>query len=99
MPPVWLAMHLGLSADLLTATYSYAIVLAGLGFAASIVRRGHMSDWATLRPAAPLVLALFVLMPGNAFSEREHLGTALLLPLIALAAWRCRQAGRGGPTE
>lgn len=94
MPPVWLAWRLGLDADVLTAAYSYAIVLGGLGFAASIVRRGRLSDAPTLRAAAPLVLALFVLVPGNAFSEREHLGTALLLPLLALAAWRARGASQ-----
>lgn len=90
MPPVWLASRLGVDADVLTAAYSYAVVLFGLGFAAWIVRRGSLADWAALRVASPLVLALFVLMPGNAFSEREHLGTAMLLPLLALAAWRAK---------
>ncbi len=90
MPPVWLAARLGLDADLLTALYTYALIVFGLGFAGWIVRRAALAEAPMLGRAAPLVLALFVLLPGNAFSEREHIGTALLLPLIALAAWRCR---------
>jgi hypothetical protein len=97
MPPVWLATRLGLHSELVTALYSYMLVLLGLGFAGWMAHRAGLIRASTLRVTAPLILALFVLLPGNAFSEREHLGTALLLPLIVLAAWRSRPSVGGPP--
>ncbi|MER8835533.1 hypothetical protein [Mesorhizobium sp. M0909] len=34
---------------------------------------------------------MLVIFPGNAFSEREHIGVALFMPLLALHAWRARK--------
>ncbi len=37
--------------------------------------------------AAPVVYAMLVVFPGNAFSQREHIGMALFLPMLALIFW------------
>ncbi|TGP51654.1 hypothetical protein EN873_18600 [bacterium M00.F.Ca.ET.230.01.1.1] len=88
MPAVALAYRIGMSPEVAVHVYSYAICLAGLGFAALIARQAGLAENRALFPMLPLFLALLVIFPGNAFSEREHLGVALLLPLLVLMAWR-----------
>ncbi|TGS01332.1 hypothetical protein EN852_036080, partial [Mesorhizobium sp. M2E.F.Ca.ET.209.01.1.1] len=83
-----LAYRIGMSPEVAVHVYSYAICLAGLGFAALIARQAGLAENRALFPMLPLFLALLVIFPGNAFSEREHLGVALLLPLLVLMAWR-----------
>ncbi|MDX8534605.1 hypothetical protein RFM41_25570 [Mesorhizobium sp. VK25A] len=88
MPVVAVAHKLGMSPEVAVHAYAYAICLAGLGLAALIARRAGFVENRTLFSLLPLFLALLVIFPGNAFSEREHLGTALFLPLLMLTAWR-----------
>ncbi|MDX8525317.1 hypothetical protein RFM68_12425 [Mesorhizobium sp. MSK_1335] len=88
MPAVALAHALGLSPEVVIHLYAYAICLVGLGFAALIAKQAGFAENRTLFSMLPLLLALLVILPGNAFSEREHLGVALFLPSLVLAAWR-----------
>ncbi|WP_112097223.1 hypothetical protein [Mesorhizobium hawassense] len=88
MPAVVLAHKLGASPEIAIHAYSYAICLAGLGFATLIAKQAGFAENPALSPMLPLFLALLVIFPGNAFSEREQLGIALLLPLLVLTAWR-----------
>ena len=88
MPPVALAHALNLPPETAVYTYVYGICLLGLGFAALIAKRAGFAENRALFSMLPLFLALLVILPGNAFTEREHVGTALLLPLLALTAWR-----------
>ncbi len=88
LPPVWLAQALGAAPEFLVHAYTYLACLAGLGLAAAIARRAGFEENPGLLTLAPAFLALLVVFPGNSFSEREHFGVALLLPLLALMAWR-----------
>lgn len=88
MPAVALAHQLGVSPEIAVHVYAYAICLAGLGLAAQIARQAGFAENRTLFSLLPLFLALLVIFPGNAFTQREHLGIALLLPLLVLTAWR-----------
>ncbi|WP_434724780.1 hypothetical protein [Mesorhizobium sp. RIZ17] len=88
MPAVALAHKIGISPEIAVHVYSYAICLAGLGLAAWIARQAGLAENRALFAMLPLFLALLVIFPGNAFSEREHLGIALYLPLLMLTAWR-----------
>ena len=88
MPVVWLAAWTGIPAEALAHAYAYLSVLLGLGFAAFILSRARFSENSGLLTLSPLILALFVIFPGSALTECEHMGTALLLPLLALTAWR-----------
>ncbi|TPJ74362.1 hypothetical protein [Mesorhizobium sp. B2-7-1] len=88
MPPVALAHALNLAPEIVVYVYVYAICLLGLGFAALIAKRAGFAENRTLFSMLPLFLALLVILPGNAFTQREHLGVALLLPLLVLTAWR-----------
>jgi len=88
MPAVALSHGLGIAPEIAIHAYAYAICLLGLGFAAAIARKAGFAENRMLFSLLPLFLAVLVIFPGNAFSEREHLGVALLLPLLALMAWR-----------
>ncbi|WP_217576380.1 hypothetical protein [Mesorhizobium sp. GbtcB19] len=88
MPAVVLARALGVSPEIVVHVCSYAICLAGLGLAALIARRAGFAENRALFPMLPLFLALLIIFPGNAFSEREQVGIALFLPLLMLTAWR-----------
>ncbi|MDG4878321.1 hypothetical protein P9273_24910 [Mesorhizobium sp. WSM4935] len=88
MPAVALAQEVGISPEVAIHVYSYAICLAGLGFAALLAGRAGLAENRALFRMLPLFLALLVIFPGNAFTEREQLGIALFLPLLVLTAWR-----------
>jgi hypothetical protein len=47
-----------------------------------------MPERADLYALLPVMVGLLVIFPSNSFAEREHLGAALLLPLLVLMAWR-----------
>lgn len=96
LPVVALAGFVGLAPEPLVHLFTLMAVAGGLAGAAAIARRAGFRENARLFFLAPFFLALFVLFPGNAFSEREHIGTALLLPLLALTAWRMREADGPG---
>ncbi|TPM99362.1 hypothetical protein [Mesorhizobium sp. B2-1-3A] len=97
LPAVALAHTLGLSPEVMIHIYAYAICLLGLGFSALIVRAAGFAENRALLSMLPLFLALLVIFPGNAFSEREHLGVALLLPLLVLMAWRAAPTDERAP--
>lgn len=88
MPAVYLADFLGLTPEYVVRGYAYAVCLVGLGLAGFIIRRGRLPESPRLHALAPACLALLVIFPGNSFTQREIFGVALLLPLLALMAWR-----------
>lgn len=98
MPVVATAVALGLPPETLVSAYCYAVCLVGLGFASLIARRAGFAENRMLWALLPAFLAVLLIFPGNAFSEREHLGVALLLPFLALVAWRANPAGMRTPS-
>ena len=90
MPPVVLAQALGIAPEILVHAWTYLAVLVGLGLSAWIVRRARFEEADAIVAMAPVIYALLVLFPGNVFTQREHIGMALFLPMMALMAWRLR---------
>ena len=90
MPPVALAGPLGVAPEILVHAWTYLAALVGIGFAGWIVRRGEFGEARGLARWLPAIYALLVLFPGNAFSQREHIGVCLFLPMLVLMAWRMR---------
>lgn len=88
LPPVALAGWTGLSPEVAVHLYVYGLCVAGLGGAALVARQAAFAENPALLALLPAFLALLTIFPGNSFSEREHIGVALLLPLLVLAAWR-----------
>lgn len=88
--PVLLATSIGIAPEILVHASTYAAALAGLLLAGLVLRRAGFAEAPKLIMAAPAIYALLVLFPGNAFTQREHIGIALFLPMLALMAWRMR---------
>lgn len=97
LPAIWLARLSGVSPESAVHGFTLAAVSCGL-FGAGLVARcaGFLSNPWLVR-LSPLMLALLVLFPGNAFSERDHIAVALFLPFLVLPAWRVEEASRGRP--
>lgn len=88
MPAIAAARLAGTAPEVLVHAYVYLICALGLGFAALMARRAGFAENAGLLALLPAFFALLILFPGNAFTERDHLGAALLAPLLVLTAWR-----------
>lgn len=94
MPPVALAGTLGVAPEMLVHAWTYLAALIGIGFAGWIVWRADFDEAQALFRWLPAIYALLVLFPGNAFSQREHIGVCLFLPMLVLMAWRMRAGSR-----
>lgn len=90
LPPVALARALGIAPEILVHALSYLAALVGLLFAGKILRASGFPETASLIALAPACYAMLVVYPGNAFSQREHIGMSLFVPLLVLIAWRAR---------
>jgi hypothetical protein len=88
MPPVIVAHWLNVLPETCVYLYSCLAVVIGLSLAALIVLRSHPAEADRLLPLLPLFVALFVIFPGNAFTERDQLGAVLFLPLLAMMVAR-----------
>ncbi len=96
LPPVALARQLGIDPEILVHAWTYLAVIVGLGFAGWTASNAAFDEYDGLVKLAPAIYAMLVIYPGNAFTEREHIGMALFLPLLVLIAWRARP-GRPKP--
>jgi hypothetical protein len=88
LPAVALSQWVGIAPEIGVYLYTCFAVIVGLGLAALIVQRAGFAEDRALLRLLPLFVALFMIFPGNAFTERDHLGTVLFLPLLAMMAWR-----------
>lgn len=98
MPPYAVSVWLGATPEFVVHLHTYALCAFGLGFAALIARRAGFAENAGLLALLPAFLALLILFPGNAFTQRDHIGAALLAPLLVLTAWRIPAHKRGQPS-
>ncbi|MDX8440920.1 hypothetical protein [Mesorhizobium australafricanum] len=97
LPPVAAARILGMAPEILVQAWTYLAALTGIWFSGAIVKRAGFPEKAALFTLGPAFFAVLVIFPGNVFSEREHLGVALFLPLLALHAWRARKDAEAEP--
>ncbi|MGO4567287.1 hypothetical protein AB4Z52_19960 [Rhizobium sp. 2YAF20] len=88
MPAMMLSQWAGVAPEIGIYLYTCLAVIVGLGLAAVIVQRAGFAETRALLRLLPLFVALFVIFPGNAFTERDYVGTVLFLPLLAIMAWR-----------
>lgn len=98
LPPVALAQAIGVAPEALVHFYTYLLCVLGLGLAGLVAAKADFVENRGLLLLLPAFLAILVLLPGNSFSEREHLGTALLLPMLVIAAWRATLPARSAPS-
>jgi hypothetical protein len=98
MPPYVASVWLDVTPEFAVHVYTYALCAFGLGFAALIARRAGFAENAGLFALLPAFLALLILFPGNAFTQRDHIGATLLAPLLVLTAWRVEADGPQQPS-
>ncbi|WP_292401536.1 hypothetical protein [Mesorhizobium sp.] len=97
-PPVAAAKLLGIAPEILVQAWTYLAALIGLSFSGIIIKRADFAETASLFAMAPAFYAVLVIFPGNVFSEREHIGIAFFMPLLALHAWRARKDAASPPS-
>lgn len=96
-PAVWMADRLSIAPEIAILAYTYATVFIGFALTATIVRRGGLLAAEARWWLWPALLAILLILPVGAFSQREHIGLALFLPLLAVMAWRRRDTGENRP--
>lgn len=97
MPAVVFARAVGIAPEVAVHGYTYLACFGGLGLAAYIARAAEFEDNPRLYAMLPAFLALLIVLPAYTFSQREHFGVALLLPLLTLMAWRVKADSHGQP--
>jgi hypothetical protein len=97
LPAILMSNWMGIAPEIGIGLYTWFAVVTGLGLAAVIIRKAGFLEGPTLLRQLPLFVALFVIFPGIAFTERDHLGTALFLPLLTLMAWRADAKSPAAP--
>ncbi|MEF0942381.1 hypothetical protein [Rhizobium sp. BR 362] len=97
LPAIMLSRWAGIAPEIGMYLYTCLAVIVGLGLSAMIVRRAGFAENHALLRLLPLFVALFMIFPGNAFTERDHVGTVLFLPLLTLMALRADTARRTAP--
>jgi hypothetical protein len=78
----------GIPAEALVRGYTLVICLAAVVMTGWIARAGKTMTDRALLPAMGLLFAISTILVGNVFAERDHIGAALVVPLVAMAAWR-----------
>ncbi|MER9772841.1 hypothetical protein [Mesorhizobium sp. M0220] len=99
LPLVAAARMLGIAPEIMVQAWTYLAALIGLSFSGAIVKRAGFAETPSLFALGPAFYAMLVIFPGNVFSEREHIGVALLMPLLALHAWRARREATTQPSS
>ncbi|MER8582103.1 hypothetical protein NKG95_26000 [Mesorhizobium sp. M1423] len=99
LPPVAAAKLLGIAPEVLVQAWTYLAALIGLLFSGAIIKRAGFTETPLLFALGPAFYAMLVIFPGNVFSEREHIGIALFMPLLALHAWRARKEASTQPSS
>lgn len=97
LPAIIASRWAGIAPEIGIYLYTCLAVVVGLGLSAVIVRRAGFAENHALLRLLPLFVALFTIFPGNTFTERDHVGTVLFLPLLALMALRADTTRRVAP--
>ncbi|WP_419907113.1 hypothetical protein [Hoeflea sp.] len=90
-PAVAAARILSMSPEFAVAVFTYLVGLASLGFTHRIARKGGLTTGETRWWFWPGLFAVFLVLPGTVFAQREHIGLMALLPLLVLQAWRLNE--------
>ncbi|QKC93612.1 hypothetical protein EB231_01970 [Mesorhizobium sp. NZP2298] len=86
--PVWLSHRLGISPESAVECFIYLVFFVSIGLSAVVIERsGIFADLKT-QWIYPALAVLLLIMPGNVFGQREHIGTMLFMPMLFLMMWR-----------
>jgi hypothetical protein len=88
VPPVMLAEWTGISPETATILLTLLVCLIAASLAMWIAGCGDILPRNMIAPVGLALLAVSTILSGNCFSERDHLGAVLVLPMMMLAVWR-----------
>ena len=94
-PAVTLAHTLSVGPELVVAAFAY--LSGGIGLFLTYVICSRAGFWRSNSSwwFWPSLAAVYFIMPGNVFAQREHIGFMLFIPFLVLQAWRGAE-GRNG---
>lgn len=99
IPPVQLATASGIRSEVLVAGYTILLALFGVLFGATLNHLAQCSWQKSFQHSVPWILGIFVVLAGNAFTQREHIGAVLMIPFLVLQAARGEGNGHRIPTR
>ncbi|WP_202351856.1 hypothetical protein [Mesorhizobium sp. 113-1-2] len=86
--PVWLANRLGISPESAIECFIYLVFFVSIALSAMVIERGRIFADLKTPWIYPALAVLLLIMPGNVFGQREHIGTMLFMPMLFLMMWR-----------
>ncbi|TGQ74218.1 hypothetical protein EN829_008570 [Mesorhizobium sp. M00.F.Ca.ET.186.01.1.1] len=89
--PVWLAHRLGVTAEFAVECMIYLVFFGALALSVAVVERGHIFADLKTRWTYPALAVLLLIMPGNIFGQREHIGMMLFMPMLFMMMWRLEE--------
>src|SRR5258705_6849764 len=90
VPGVALARLLGLSPEVVTDGLAFIVIGAGIRLSVGILARTGVLEDFDGRKLAVLIAGILTILPGQTFGEREHIVTAMFLPMLAVLAVRAK---------
>jgi hypothetical protein len=84
VPDVLVGRMFGISPEAILTASLLITVAATLWITARILARAHVMDTSQSWILAPFACAIFLLLPEDVFSEREHIAVIAILPLLAM---------------
>ncbi|QKC80571.1 hypothetical protein EB232_01915 [Mesorhizobium sp. NZP2077] len=86
--PVWLSHRLGISPESAIECFIYLVFFVSIALSAVVIERGGIFADLKTQWIYPALAVLLLIMPGNVFGQREHIGTMLFMPMLFLMMWR-----------
>ncbi|MCA0015512.1 hypothetical protein LB561_29695 [Mesorhizobium sp. B292B1B] len=86
--PVWLSHRLGISPELAIEYFIYLIFVISILLSALVIEKGRIFVDLRTQWVYPMLAVLLLIMPGNIFGQREHIGMMLFMPMLFLMMWR-----------
>lgn len=97
LPIVALAHVLRVSPEAAVTVYIFAVFFFSVGLTGMILSRADGLRRYDVFLLIPILLALFAVMPGEVFSQREHIAVMLCLPFLAATWARANEKVLGWP--
>ncbi|UCI19736.1 hypothetical protein FJ970_01805 [Mesorhizobium sp. B2-1-8] len=86
--PVWLSQRLGISPESAIEFFIYMVFFVSIALSAVVIERSRIFVDVKTQWIYPALAVLLLIMPGNVFGQREHIGTMLFMPMLFLMMWR-----------
>ncbi|MDF2116673.1 hypothetical protein PY365_13885 [Roseiarcaceae bacterium H3SJ34-1] len=97
VPAVAFARLIGMKPEIAVVSWIFMIMAGSFACAAAILARSGLSRRFDMVMMGATGLALFAILPGDTFSQREHIAALLILPFLAATLARVHNLQIGFP--